>query len=165
LIGGKPAARLGDATAHGGVVIAGCATVLIGSRSEEREAKAQEIERRLGENDEEIVDISQKIAGHQADVCGPETSSYKDIGNIVEPCVQKKSCVDEDGYLTDTDLVKKYDVFDDTSGENKLEKGDLNDVNKKEAAKWKIRRQSTGWDGLQIEFITMKKRGSLAFGV
>ena len=29
-IGGKPAARLGDPTAHGGVVAAGCPTVLIG---------------------------------------------------------------------------------------------------------------------------------------
>lgn len=30
LIGGKPAARLGDATAHGGEVVLGCFTVLIG---------------------------------------------------------------------------------------------------------------------------------------
>ena len=29
-IAGKPAARVGDATAHGGVVVAGLATVLIG---------------------------------------------------------------------------------------------------------------------------------------
>lgn len=30
LIGGMPAARMGDMTAHGGVIIAGCATVMIG---------------------------------------------------------------------------------------------------------------------------------------
>lgn len=30
LIGGKPAARMGDSTAHGGVITAGEATVLIG---------------------------------------------------------------------------------------------------------------------------------------
>jgi uncharacterized Zn-binding protein involved in type VI secretion len=30
LIGGKPAARQGDLTAHGGVIVLGCATVLIG---------------------------------------------------------------------------------------------------------------------------------------
>ena len=30
LIGGMPSARVGDATAHGGVVAAGCPTVLIG---------------------------------------------------------------------------------------------------------------------------------------
>jgi uncharacterized Zn-binding protein involved in type VI secretion len=30
LIGGMPAARLGDTTAHGGTIIAGCATVIIG---------------------------------------------------------------------------------------------------------------------------------------
>jgi uncharacterized Zn-binding protein involved in type VI secretion len=30
LIGGTPAARLGDMTAHGGVIVAGCPTVLIG---------------------------------------------------------------------------------------------------------------------------------------
>lgn len=30
LIGGLPAARLGDATAHGGLIVSGCATVLIG---------------------------------------------------------------------------------------------------------------------------------------
>ena len=30
LIGGKPAARQGDSTAHGGVIVAGCPTVLIG---------------------------------------------------------------------------------------------------------------------------------------
>ncbi|HMQ68021.1 MAG TPA: PAAR domain-containing protein [Ignavibacteria bacterium] len=30
LIGGKPAVRVGDSTAHGGVILAGCATVLIG---------------------------------------------------------------------------------------------------------------------------------------
>jgi uncharacterized Zn-binding protein involved in type VI secretion len=30
LIGGKPAARLGDTTAHGGMIVAGEATVLIG---------------------------------------------------------------------------------------------------------------------------------------
>lgn len=31
LIGGKPAARLGDTTVHGGVLVVGCPTVLIGS--------------------------------------------------------------------------------------------------------------------------------------
>ncbi len=30
LIGGKPAARLGDATAHGGTIVAGYPTVMIG---------------------------------------------------------------------------------------------------------------------------------------
>lgn len=30
LIGGKPAARLGDSTAHGGAIILGCPTVMIG---------------------------------------------------------------------------------------------------------------------------------------
>jgi uncharacterized Zn-binding protein involved in type VI secretion len=30
LIGGRPAARLGDNTAHGGTIIAGCPTVIIG---------------------------------------------------------------------------------------------------------------------------------------
>jgi uncharacterized Zn-binding protein involved in type VI secretion len=30
LIGGQPAARMGDATAHGGVIVLGCFTVLIG---------------------------------------------------------------------------------------------------------------------------------------
>ncbi len=30
LIGGKPAARLGDSTAHGGTIILGCFTVMIG---------------------------------------------------------------------------------------------------------------------------------------
>ncbi|MDR0961045.1 MAG: PAAR domain-containing protein [Mediterranea sp.] len=30
LIGGKPAARMGDSTAHGGSIIAGCPTVIIG---------------------------------------------------------------------------------------------------------------------------------------
>ena len=30
MIGGKPAARLGDTTAHGGTIIAGCPTVIIG---------------------------------------------------------------------------------------------------------------------------------------
>jgi uncharacterized Zn-binding protein involved in type VI secretion len=30
LIGGKPAARQGDSTAHGGVIVAGCPTVMIG---------------------------------------------------------------------------------------------------------------------------------------
>ena len=30
LIGGKPAARMGDSTAHGGTVVVGCPTVLIG---------------------------------------------------------------------------------------------------------------------------------------
>jgi len=30
LIGGAPALRLGDQTAHGGVIVAGCPTVLIG---------------------------------------------------------------------------------------------------------------------------------------
>ena len=29
-IGGMPAARMGDSTAHGGMIIAGCPTVLIG---------------------------------------------------------------------------------------------------------------------------------------
>jgi uncharacterized Zn-binding protein involved in type VI secretion len=29
LIGGKPAARMGDSTAHGGTIVAGCPTVLI----------------------------------------------------------------------------------------------------------------------------------------
>lgn len=31
LIGNKPAARLGDPTSHGGVIVAGCPTVLIGA--------------------------------------------------------------------------------------------------------------------------------------
>jgi uncharacterized Zn-binding protein involved in type VI secretion len=30
LIGGMPAARMGDSTAHGGTIILGCFTVLIG---------------------------------------------------------------------------------------------------------------------------------------
>ena len=30
LIGGKPAARMGDSTAHGGSIILGCPTVMIG---------------------------------------------------------------------------------------------------------------------------------------
>jgi uncharacterized Zn-binding protein involved in type VI secretion len=30
LIGGQPAARMGDMTAHGGVIVLGCPTVLIG---------------------------------------------------------------------------------------------------------------------------------------
>lgn len=30
LIGGQPAARQGDTTAHGGVIVAGCPTVIIG---------------------------------------------------------------------------------------------------------------------------------------
>lgn len=30
LIGGMPAARMGDSTAHGGVIIIGCITVIIG---------------------------------------------------------------------------------------------------------------------------------------
>ena len=30
LIGGSPAARMGDITAHGGVIVIGCPTVLIG---------------------------------------------------------------------------------------------------------------------------------------
>jgi uncharacterized Zn-binding protein involved in type VI secretion len=30
MIGGKPAARLGDNTAHGGSIVVGCPTVLIG---------------------------------------------------------------------------------------------------------------------------------------
>ena len=30
LICGKPAARIGDNTAHGGVIVAGCPTVMIG---------------------------------------------------------------------------------------------------------------------------------------
>jgi uncharacterized Zn-binding protein involved in type VI secretion len=30
LIGGMPAARMGDPTAHGGVIVLGCFTVLIG---------------------------------------------------------------------------------------------------------------------------------------
>ena len=29
-IGGKPAARIGDTTAHGGAIVAGCPTVIIG---------------------------------------------------------------------------------------------------------------------------------------
>jgi uncharacterized Zn-binding protein involved in type VI secretion len=29
-IGGKPAARMGDSTAHSGVIILGCMTVMIG---------------------------------------------------------------------------------------------------------------------------------------
>lgn len=30
MIGGKPAARMGDTTAHGGSILMGCATVMIG---------------------------------------------------------------------------------------------------------------------------------------
>jgi uncharacterized Zn-binding protein involved in type VI secretion len=30
MIGGMPAARMGDSTAHGGVIVVGCATVIIG---------------------------------------------------------------------------------------------------------------------------------------
>ncbi|KPA18034.1 type VI secretion protein, partial [Candidatus Magnetomorum sp. HK-1] len=33
LIGGKPAARMGDSTAHGGIISVGCPTVLIGETS------------------------------------------------------------------------------------------------------------------------------------
>ncbi len=30
VIGGQPAARLGDSTVHGGVIVVGCPTVMIG---------------------------------------------------------------------------------------------------------------------------------------
>lgn len=30
MIGGKPAARMGDTTAHGGTIVVGCPTVMIG---------------------------------------------------------------------------------------------------------------------------------------
>lgn len=40
LIGGRPAARLGDTTAHGGVLVAGCSTVLIGRNEGECLAEA-----------------------------------------------------------------------------------------------------------------------------
>lgn len=30
IIGGRPSARIGDSTAHGGVIVAGCPTVIIG---------------------------------------------------------------------------------------------------------------------------------------
>ena len=30
MIGGMPAARMGDTTAHGGTIVAGCPTVIIG---------------------------------------------------------------------------------------------------------------------------------------
>jgi uncharacterized Zn-binding protein involved in type VI secretion len=30
LIGGRPAARIGDMTAHGGTIVLGCPTVIIG---------------------------------------------------------------------------------------------------------------------------------------
>ena len=30
MIGGKPAARMGDSPAHGGTIVAGCPTVMIG---------------------------------------------------------------------------------------------------------------------------------------
>jgi uncharacterized Zn-binding protein involved in type VI secretion len=35
-IGGKPAARMGDTTAHGGVIVGGCTTVLIGEKKSKR---------------------------------------------------------------------------------------------------------------------------------
>jgi uncharacterized Zn-binding protein involved in type VI secretion len=34
IIGNKPAARLGDPTSHGGVLVAGCPTVIIGSSAQ-----------------------------------------------------------------------------------------------------------------------------------
>jgi hypothetical protein len=34
IIGGKPAARLGDSTSHGGALVAGCPTVIIGSSAQ-----------------------------------------------------------------------------------------------------------------------------------
>ena len=34
IIGGKPAARLGDPTSHGGIIVAGCPTVFIGSSAQ-----------------------------------------------------------------------------------------------------------------------------------
>jgi uncharacterized Zn-binding protein involved in type VI secretion len=30
MIGGKPAARMGDSTSHGGLIVLGCFTVIIG---------------------------------------------------------------------------------------------------------------------------------------
>jgi uncharacterized Zn-binding protein involved in type VI secretion len=34
IIAGKPAARLGDSTSHGGVIVSGCPTVIIGSSAQ-----------------------------------------------------------------------------------------------------------------------------------
>ncbi|WP_245814569.1 PAAR domain-containing protein [Cystobacter ferrugineus] len=34
IIGGKPAARLGDPTSHGGVIVSGCPTVIIGTTTQ-----------------------------------------------------------------------------------------------------------------------------------
>lgn len=40
IIGNKPAARLGDPTNHGGVIVAGCPTVLIGTSGQSQTLKA-----------------------------------------------------------------------------------------------------------------------------
>lgn len=40
IIDGKPAARLGDPTVHGGVIVAGCPTVIIGSNAQGSTLKA-----------------------------------------------------------------------------------------------------------------------------
>lgn len=45
---GKPAARLGDSTAHGGVIVAGMPTVLIGSSSPSLQAAALKLAAETG---------------------------------------------------------------------------------------------------------------------
>ncbi|WP_437538975.1 PAAR domain-containing protein [Sorangium sp. So ce726] len=42
LIGNKPAARMGDPTGHGGVIVAGCPTVMIGSSAQAETLKTDE---------------------------------------------------------------------------------------------------------------------------
>ncbi|KYF72814.1 PAAR domain-containing protein [Sorangium cellulosum] len=42
LIGNKPAARMGDPTSHGGVIVAGCPTVIIGSSAQAETLKTDE---------------------------------------------------------------------------------------------------------------------------
>ena len=42
LIGGMPAARMGDPTSHGGVIVAGCPTVIIGSSAQAETLKTDE---------------------------------------------------------------------------------------------------------------------------
>lgn len=42
IIGNKPAARMGDKTSHGGVIVAGCATVIIGSSAQRETLKTDE---------------------------------------------------------------------------------------------------------------------------
>ena len=96
-IGGKPAARMGDQTAHGGIITAGCPTVLIGETSPGASAPGAAGGAAMQEAIKQSASFATKASRIQALMEGAETGAEKVHGHDDAECKVQYEVKDKSG--------------------------------------------------------------------